>query len=69
MLHLAGAPMRRPFADWMADVDRQLVKRVGLDSGSLEDWPWHADYDVGTSPVEAVDEWIAENAPRSSVWL
>jgi hypothetical protein len=69
MLHLQGAPMRRPFADWLADVDRQLVKRVGLDHGSMEDWPWHAEYSVGTSPDEAVAEWIAENAPRSTMWL
>lgn len=69
MLHLSGAPMRRPFSDWLADIDRELVKRVGLDHGSLEDWPWHAEYDCGTSPAEAVAEWIAENAPRSSIWL
>jgi hypothetical protein len=60
MMHLQGAPMRRPFSDWLADVDRQLVRRVGLDSGSLEDWPWHAEYDCGISPREAVDNWIGE---------
>lgn len=63
LLHLQGAPMRRPFSDWMADVDRQLVKRVGLDHGSLEDWPWRAEYDCGIAPREAVDNWIEEVRP------
>lgn len=69
MMHLQPAPIRRPFTDWLADVDRLLMKRVGLDSGSVEDWPWHADYDCGTSPQEAVDEWIAENGQPSTIWL
>lgn len=60
MLHLAPRSVR-PFADWLADVDRLLVKRVGLDSGSMEDWPWHADYDCGLSPHDAVTDWIEEN--------
>jgi hypothetical protein len=61
MMHLQGAPMRRPFTDWMADVDRLLVKHVGLDSGSMEDYPWHAEFDCGISPREAVDTFIEEN--------
>lgn len=71
MLHLQGAPMRRPFADWLADVDRQLVKRVGHDHGALEDWPWNSEYMCGVSPHEAVDDWIAENrrGERSTIWL
>jgi hypothetical protein len=55
-----GAPMRRPFSDWLADVDRQLVRRVGLDSGSMEDWPWMAEYQCGISPREAVDNYVDE---------
>jgi hypothetical protein len=60
MFHLQGTPTRRPFTDWLADVDRLLIKRVGLDNGSLEDWPWHAEYDCGISPREAVDNWLEE---------
>jgi hypothetical protein len=36
------------------------VKRVGLDSGSLEDYPWRAEYDCGISPREAVDAYVDE---------
>lgn len=61
MFHLQGAAPRRPFADWLAEVDRLLIRRVGLDHGSLEDWPWEGDYLIGSSPRDAVDEWIAEN--------
>lgn len=60
--------MRLPFSDWMARVDRLLVKKVGLDSGSVEDWPWNADYDCGLSPQEAVEDWIDENG-YDSIWL
>lgn len=63
LLHLHGAPMRRPFSDWLADVDRQLVKRIGLDSGSMEDWPWMSEYQCGISPREAVDNFVEELQP------
>lgn len=52
---------RPPFSDWLSQVDRVMVKRVGLDSGSVEDWPWHSDYECGTSPLEAVEAWEEDN--------
>ena len=61
MMHLAPRQPARPFTDWLADVDRLLIKRVGLDSGSIEDWPWHSEFDCGVSPQEAVADWIGEN--------
>lgn len=60
MMHLQAAPTRRPFTDWLADVDRLMVKRLGLDTGSIEDWPWHAEYECGSSPRNAVDAWFAD---------
>jgi hypothetical protein len=63
--HLMGrisgeAPRRPPFSDWLAQVDRILVRRLGLDSGSLEDYPWMGDYRCGIAPGEAVAEYIEE---------
>jgi hypothetical protein len=49
------------FDQWMSNVDTLLENRVGLDSGSLEDWNWFDDYDSGLSAHEAVDDWLAEN--------
>lgn len=51
-------PRRAPFSDWLAQVDRYLVKHIGLDSGSLEDYPWHAEYDCGCAPGEAAQAFI-----------
>lgn len=60
MYHLVEAPRRPPFSDWLASVDRILVRQLGLDSGSLEDWPWHSEFDCGVSPREAAEAFISE---------
>ena len=61
-MHLVGrvnGELRRPpFSDWLAQVDRIMIKRIGLDSGSMEDYPWIGEYRCGMSPGEAVTEFI-----------
>ena len=56
-----GEVKRPPFSDWMAQVNRIMVKRHGLASDDVEDWPWYSDYHIGTAPGEAVREWAEEN--------
>lgn len=58
---ISGELRRPPFSDWLAQVDRILNKRYGVDHCDVEDWPWISDYNLGTMPGEAVREWAEEN--------
>lgn len=42
----------------MYRVDLQLIRMIGLDSGSLEDWDWRGDYDLGLLPAQAVYDYM-----------
>jgi hypothetical protein len=49
------------FEQWLAEVDKLLIARVGLDSGSLEDWYWMDHYQDDIPAFEAVDWFLLEN--------
>lgn len=54
------------FEQWLNSVDAMMTSRVGVDSGSVEDWPWYTDFESGLSPHEAVNDWCAEHMiPRA----
>jgi hypothetical protein len=68
MLHLQGAPTRRPFSDWMSDVARQLERRTGETAVATESY-WLALYHCGESVHVAADEFLEDWNRRSRVWL
>lgn len=43
------------FAQWLTEVDKLLIMRIGLDHDSLEDWYWYDYYSSDNPPHEAVD--------------
>jgi hypothetical protein len=45
---------------WMYRVDDLLIRYVGLDSGSMEDWLWRDAFDSGLLPAEAVRDFLAD---------
>lgn len=49
--------------DWFTDVDKLLIQRIGLSRDDLEDWPWNDDFERGTSPSEAVREFMETEYP------
>ena len=68
LMHLQGAPMRRPYSDWLADCERIVERETGT-SVSLRRAGLQPCYDVGMSPREAVTDWLDEKPKRSSIWL
>lgn len=50
--------MLHRFDLWKYRVDDLLIRRVGLDSDSMEDWLWRDAFDNGMLPVDAVDEFL-----------
>lgn len=41
------------FAEWMEDVNEQLLVRCGLTSDDLPDWGYRDAYDAGIAPAVA----------------
>lgn len=52
------------FREWMSAVDRELVRRTGIDSGSLPDVDYRSMYDDEADPGEAAEHAI-RNAKES----
>jgi hypothetical protein len=52
------------FKTWLFAVDQVLVKELGLDSDSLEDYNWRDEFNRGVPAFEAAMEFIEET--RSS---
>lgn len=50
--------MKLTFEGWMRLVDIFLVDRIGLDSGSMEDWNWYDAYEAGHMPIHATEMFI-----------
>jgi len=46
---------------WMYRVDELLIRNIGLDSDSMEDWLWRDAYNQGQLPAEAVLEFLDEH--------
>ncbi len=71
MMHLQSSSPRppRPFTDWLADVDRLMLRQLGRDAQSVAH-PWTAEFNVGASPQEAIDGYRdTMRGSRSTLWL
>ena len=44
------------FKEWMNKVDAEIIKRCGLSSDDLSDFPYHDMYDDGVSPAEVAED-------------
>lgn len=42
--------------DWLATADELLIKLIGLDRNSMEDWCWEDAFRDGLEPYEAVNQ-------------
>lgn len=57
LFHLAGAPRRAPYSDWLSQINRVLERR-GHRGVSVEDCDaLRACYDCGLQPGDIADTW------------
>ena len=49
------------FENWMEQVEDVFRKKLALSTKDLPDWTWYDEFDSGSSPEEAYENWEAEN--------
>jgi len=52
------------YNNWMDQVDKLLSKQFGVTSQHLEDYIWRNCFESGSSPAEAIDDFIYDNYPE-----
>lgn len=61
MYLVPGAAQRRPFTDWLSDVERRIAKRTGmkLAINLVNESYWTGLYHMGEDAWSAADEFVA----------
>jgi hypothetical protein len=53
-----GEPMPRiSYEEWVREIDKLLIAKIGLSSADGIDWPSRDCYDAGETPKEAIRSW------------
>lgn len=56
------------FKEWLEEIDKLLVRIMGLDHMDIEDYDWYSEWSSGMSPEESVGEWDLLVGPSSMGW-
>lgn len=55
---------RPTFETWMIQVDRALVRRIGLESSDLPDWDYWTAWEDGLTPSQVVRDFMESEGYR-----